>query len=345
MERMKTRLLTLSLILLVLIVSACGSSGGEDIELPTRVTVADAFDVAGDPLTEISAIAEDGLTPVTAPDSNLPATWTLTPTTSLTVTVAPSETPSVTPSLTITNTPRPTDTLTPIDTLAPVGIGGIAQLIPFVTPVPTGFASGDTVGALIPTLPPGQPTAVVLPTVTPSNGSILATQPPASVCQFLPSGGFGQIILNNPNLPNEIGCAVGSPPVTSSVSAAVQEFERGRMLWVNTTPGVIYVFYNTGTFQRFDDTYDPNVDPEGGGETPPAGLIEPVRGFGKVWRTFTGVRDGLGWALTDESGTSAVIQNFSSGRMVYVSPRSDTFVIIHQGNPEIGSWRSLQGTF
>jgi len=326
-----------------LVVSACGSSGGDDVILPTRVTVADAFDVAGDPLTEISDVSSDGLTPITVPDSGLPPTWTLTPTTSLTVTVAPSETPSVTPSLTITNTPRPTDTLTPIDTLAPIGIGGIAQLIPFVTPVPTGFASGG--GATVPTIPAGQPTAVNLPTVTASTGSILATQPPAAVCQFLPSGGFGQIILNNPNLPNEIGCAVGSPPVTSAVNAAVQEFERGTMVWVDTTPGVIYVFYNTGNFQRFNDTYNANVDPVSGGETAPAGLIEPVRGFGKVWRNANGVRDGLGWALAAESGTNAVIQNFSTGRMLYVSPRSTTFIIINQGNPEFGTWRDLQGMF
>ncbi len=78
---------------------------------------------------------------------------------------------------------------------------------------------------------------------------------------------------------------------------------------------------------------------------PPNGLLEPVRGFGKVWRNFSGVRDGLGWATAQESGTNAVIQDFAMGRMMYIAPRTDTFIIINQGNPTLGNWRAAQGTF
>ncbi|MEQ8674091.1 MAG: hypothetical protein RLP44_27680 [Aggregatilineales bacterium] len=320
------------MILMVFALAGCGGSGNSESDLPTRVTVPDT---SGGTAVSQAENADSGPT--------LPATWTLTPSATLSLTPSITGTLTVTPSLTITDTPRPTDTPTPLPTREPGGVNSIADLIPFVTPVPTGFLSGNPVQ---PTLSNAiQPTPVNLPTVTPAAGSILATPVPISVCQFLPTGGFGQIVFNEPNLPVQIGCPVGSPPVTLNVASAVQTFERGIMIWVETAPGAIYVFYNTGTFQRFDDTYNASTDPVSGGETPPNGLFEPVRGFGKVWRTFNGVRDGLGWATGQESGTSAVIQDFLQGRMMYVAPRTDTFIIISPGNPTLGNWRTAQGTF
>ena len=35
---------------------------------------------------------------------------------------------------------------------------------------------------------------------------------------------------------------------------------------------------------------------------PPAGLLQPIRGFGKIWRETSGVRDKLGWATVPEQG-------------------------------------------
>lgn len=321
------------LILLILFALAgCGGSGnGVSQDLPTRVTVPDAS--GGTAVSQANSV--DG-----AP--TLPATWTNTPEPTLSLTPSLTGTLTITPSLTITDTPRPTETATPLPTREPGGINSIADMLPFVTPVPTGFISENPVQ---PTLSALQPTPVNLPTVTPAAGSVLATPVPISVCQFLPTGGFGQIVINEPNLPVQIGCPVGSPPVTLNVASAVQTFERGLMIWVETAPSAIYVFYNTGTFQRFDDTYNSATDPVSGGETPPNGLFEPVRGFGKVWRNFSGVRDGLGWATAQESGTNAVIQDFATGRMMYIAPRTDTFIIINQGNPTLGNWRAAQGTF
>jgi hypothetical protein len=58
----------------------------------------------------------------------------------------------------------------------------------------------------------------------------------------------------------------------------------------------------------FEDTWtdaEPESDPA---IVPPAGLLQPIRGFGKVWRNNAGVRDGLGWALSPEQGFNGAYQ-------------------------------------
>ncbi len=95
----------------------------------------------------------------------------------------------------------------------------------------------------------------------------------------------------------------------SSTWAAEQYFERGRMMWLQEVRdesvvqrSLILVFYNDGRYEQYNDTWtegDPEKDPT---ITPPEGLFQPVRGFGKVWREQPGVRDGLGWAKAPEQG-------------------------------------------
>lgn len=320
---MKTHIL-FCCVLLIVWTAGCG---GEDAgELPTRValpTVVEATEA-------VEAVSERADSPTLPPSWTPTLTPTLTATPSLTVTV------SVTPSLTITNTPLPTDTPTASPTLRPGGVNSIADLIAQVTPVPTGFVDG------IPT-PSGQVTSVILPTVSPAPGSVLMTPSPTGavvICEFQPPGGFGQILINQPTLTAQIGCPVGAPPIITTATSASQPFERGMMVWVDGAPGTIYVFYNDGTFQRFDDTYDPNTDPVSNGETPPAaGLVEPVRGFGKVWRNFGGVRDRLGWATAQETGTTANFLDFGQGRLLNLEPRTETYVIATAP----GTWRTVPG--
>jgi hypothetical protein len=199
---------------------------------------------------------------------------------------------------------------------------------------------------IIPTAPP-----VYAPTTgplafTPTTAPGLATPLPATQCQFLPPGGFGSVIINQPDLVNVIGCPVGAPPVTASYSGAVQMFQGGIMVWIGETPAAVYAFYSDGTFHRFDDLFDPAIDPESGGETPPVGLLEPVRGFGKVWRSFETVRTNLGWALSVEMASEIVGQDFMYGRMLSVSIRAEILILLYQqGNPTVGTWRTVPGGF
>jgi len=96
----------------------------------------------------------------------------------------------------------------------------------------------------------------------------------------------------------------------STTWAAEEPFERGRMIWLQEVrtgtavyQKVILVFYNGGHFEKHPDTFVEGVDPESDPAiVPPPGLYQPIRGFGKLWRTNTSVRDRLGWATASEQG-------------------------------------------
>jgi hypothetical protein len=88
-----------------------------------------------------------------------------------------------------------------------------------------------------------------------------------------------------------LGCT--TPSARVGVPLAVELFERGSMIWVNGEiagrPNMIYVvFYdnarNSLVWRAYVDTWHEG-DQVSGGEKPPAGLYEPIRGFGKLWRT------------------------------------------------------------
>jgi hypothetical protein len=94
-------------------------------------------------------------------------------------------------------------------------------------------------------------------------------------------------------------------PISSS--AAEQVFENGRMFWTQHDQR-IYVLLNDGTYRTYDDTWtaaEPDRDPA---LVPPEGRYQPLRGFGKVWRTQPDVRAQLGWATAVEQGFETQLQ-------------------------------------
>lgn len=147
---------------------------------------------------------------------------------------------------------------------------------------------------------------------------------PNVTCQRVPVRGFGRVWVDNRNVQRELGCPQQYPPFDKEtvVKTAFQQFERGSMLWVEratyTTERLIYVFFEDGTFQPFEDTWREG-QPASGNLTPPTGLLEPVRGFGKVWREGTGarVRERLGWARSPEKGADGAYQRFDRGEMYW----------------------------
>ena len=91
------------------------------------------------------------------------------------------------------------------------------------------------------------------------------------------------------------------------------------MVWRSDT-NQVYVLYDDGTYLTVPHTWT-NADPVDTGETPPSGLVLPVRGFGKVWANETGVRDALGWATAPQ-------QEFNTTVEVYIIPNTmDTAVL------------------
>lgn len=140
-------------------------------------------------------------------------------------------------------------------------------------------------------------------------------------CCTLPEGVFRDIWQDDPQHQGELGCPVsGHPrilPAAWEVQTSFQPFEHGAMIWSDHMgwygQRVIFVLHPDGTYQRFFDTYDPSVDPISGGESAPAGLVEPMLGFGKVWREEPGVREALGWATEMEAPGAGRFQIFSGG--------------------------------
>ncbi|MCB9452946.1 MAG: hypothetical protein H6672_16010 [Anaerolineaceae bacterium] len=297
----------LALLSLVALAAACGSNPpDESAALPTLAQ----------------------LPTLTATQTPLPHTATATPSATSTPSDTPTVTLTVTPSLTITDTPTSTPTNTPT-----------------ITPTPLPTADNEAVLSLVDlakqaTVLPQQP---LVPT---ASGAIPAVSTsPATSCAFLPPGGFGLIFTTDPTLIQQIGCPLGSPPVTASLASAAQSYERGFMVWVAGSPGTIYTLFGTGAYQQFPDTYTDGVDPASGGESPPAGLIEPVRGFGKVWRTYPNVRDGLGWATNAEAGAQSTVQQFERGWMMALPQRGEILILTSDSSGVSGSWRAVPGGF
>jgi hypothetical protein len=95
-------------------------------------------------------------------------------------------------------------------------------------------------------------------------------------------------------------------PTTGDIQVAEQLFQNGRMFWVQPTEQ-LWVLIVTGEGRgewtiypdTFEDGVDPDLDPS---IVPPEGLLQPERGFGKLWRNNQDVRDALGWASTPEFG-------------------------------------------
>lgn len=106
----------------------------------------------------------------------------------------------------------------------------------------------------------------------------------------------------------------------NQVIVAEQIFENGRMIYLQPSQE-IWVMLNgtedatTGTWSKQPDTWRegmPEFDPR---IEPPDGMYQPQRGFGKLWRENTELKDALGWALDLEHGRVATYQYFPGGEV------------------------------
>jgi hypothetical protein len=322
--------------LMLILLAACGGQLPQGGDLPTLAALPTAFAVTlappftgASPAPEVAALE---LPTVACVDEDC--------TTILLPTPLPSATPEATatvtlmPSATITDTPSPIATVTRIASATAYTttyIDELGQLAAQATILPPGFTVGGTIVAgrdsfWIP--------AVTLTAAAGRTGNPLAQ----TDCSANPTGGFLTAISQNPAIVAEIGCIVGTPYSTGS---AYQPFERGLMVWVQNVGaagGMIYVGQPNNTALIVTDTWQAGIDPESGGETPPSGLIEPVRGFGKIWRQAGGIRNAIGWATAPEQGISATVLNFERGRMIALAERGEILIV---GNS--GVWFTVAG--
>ena len=105
----------------------------------------------------------------------------------------------------------------------------------------------------------------------------------------------------------------------NQITVAEQVFQRGRMFWIEPTHQIWVLVVESqghGAWQVFRDTFEegqPESDPS---IVPPQNLLQPMRGFGKLWRENPAVRQALGWAVTPEFGYVSNYEYHPGGEVV-----------------------------
>lgn len=95
-------------------------------------------------------------------------------------------------------------------------------------------------------------------------------------------------------------------PSGLEIIVAEQVFERGRMFYIQPVDR-IWVLYEgrnpeTGPWEVYMDTWEEGDMEFDESIEAPDGLVQPIRGFGKLWRENETIRQRLGWGLDPELG-------------------------------------------
>lgn len=219
-------------------------------------------------------------TPTPRPTNTPSATPTSTPTETLAATPSPSMTP--TPSSTPTATHTATSTTTPSPTPCPIapirGFGEVWNNNPTVArrlgcPTDIERGGGNTLieqrfesGSMISFLPIGDIYVLIgftrgewqrFPYPPPLPPDTPATPTPPAELQT-PVDIFGIIWATNPGVRQNLGFALR--PQSATIEGAYQPFTGGVMIYSSEGLGrgkTIYVLYDDGTFERYDDTFIP----------------------------------------------------------------------------------------
>jgi hypothetical protein len=91
----------------------------------------------------------------------------------------------------------------------------------------------------------------------------------------------------------------------SEVQLAETVFEHGRMFWIRHSRQIWVMVAseddpNSGDWFCYNDTFEEGEMETDPALTPPQDMLQPRRGFGKLWRSHQELKDGLGWAITPE---------------------------------------------
>jgi hypothetical protein len=171
--------------------------------------------------------------------------------------------------------------------------------------------------------PPTQIYIVVSP--TPQESEIAPATPasptPATPSP-VPSATAAPSATPAPAQPTPTPQPVGFPTNTvAEVQIAEQVFEHGRMFWIRHTRQ-IWVMVNVppdnangGDWFCYNDTFqegEPEIDEK---LVPPEGTYQPRRGFGKLWRNRSELKEALGWAITPEFELTSTYTYIAGGYM------------------------------
>jgi hypothetical protein len=166
-----------------------------------------------------------------------------------------------------------------------------------------------------PALPAPTPTPQVTPSLT--------------LCGVSPADPFAMAYADG-DAAARLGCPIAEATATG---AAWQPFERGLMFW-RADRRTIDVLHTDGRWVRYEDTWDESQPADDPSLVPPAGLWQPVRGFGKVWREqLGGPQAEVGWGLGPEQGYEMLAQSFGGGQM-FLEAMGEVFVLYADGTWE-----------
>ena len=177
-------------------------------------------------------------------------------------------------------------------------------------------------------------------------------------CGVEPIRGFGNTWREHPEVQDALGCPfINFRRDEHATPAAVQTFEHGWMLWLETDTVAnvdpIYVFYeDDGSFIRFGDRA--LVDAHGYAPTPP-GFYKVGDRFAKVYWEEIGEtgRQRLGHAINEARDSLGAFQEFHNGRMFWAG-EADTIYVIYRGYLDLDGdgrvswtqgWTSFEDTF
>lgn len=106
-------------------------------------------------------------------------------------------------------------------------------------------------------------------------------------------------------------------PIVGQFLVAEQTFENGRMFWLSPINQIWVLTYDEDenqVWEVYEDTFvegmpesDPAFEPDN------EDLMQPIRGFGLLWRENTRLRETIGYATQDEVGYMANYQYHYGG--------------------------------
>ena len=239
---------------------------------------------------------------------------------------------SVTPRPIGQDTPLPTEaTLVADDVQIPTKTPRVKTTPPFFTNTPpsTRTPTLTSTVSLTSTLTPTvtitpTPSRTLTPSYTPSiTSTFIPTTSPTPIVfpTTFSVGTLGVVTISCPFswffAPAPTGCPTMNPITTSLV---FQEFEQGKMIWLGAER-VILVLLNTPSslgWGAYPDGFVEGMPIDDPNLVPPAGMLQPVRGFGLLWRTDSVIRNQIGWAIGQEQGYTGFsqIDNITGTRYV-----------------------------
>lgn len=218
-----------------------------------------------------------------------------------------------------------------VDFVAPATPGTYRSNWQLQAPDGTRFGQMFYVQIVVPTPATNTPTPTHTPTATPTSTPGTPTLPPACV---VPDAQFTNLVTQAQARGMNVGCAVGS---VVSLNGAAQQYwanvtdtnpgthYRSYMIWRSDTRNIYLIGGNDTTAYSaggsvYNDSWDesqPDILPACSTLTPPTGYLVPVRGFGKLWCTYSWSNT-LGWPDQAESAVTLTVQPVDSGVLMKV---------------------------